>query len=366
MIYLDHAASTPADPAVLAAFLEAERAYPGNPNANHPAGRAAREKLDQVTERLAAALGVGPEEILYPSGATQANLWAIQGIAWGSRSLGRHILTTPLDHPSVEEVLADLAGWGYTVEEVPVDGAGVLRLDRLKELLWPDTVLLTLPAVDSELGAVQPLAQVRELLADFPHCRLHVDATQGAGKVPLSPAWVDTMSIAPHKLGGLKGIGLLVKRRGLDLPLPPHEGTPALSLAAAAEKALSLALDRQRGGEAEVRAMNRRLREALGAYPGVTINSPEEGVPHILNLSVQGVLGTAFQRALGEKGICVSVRSACAQDGQPSRAVLAATGDRRRALSAWRIGLSHRTTQEELTAFLQAFDACHRALCPPR
>lgn len=372
MIYLDYAANEPVDPAVLAAFVETEKTYWGNPNASHPAGQAARQELARVTEAIARHLGVSPAEVIYTSGATASNHLAIQEAARAGGQWGKHILSTALEHASVREALSALQAQGYEIELVAVDSTGKLDLEQLRQKLREDTILLTLPAVDSELGVVQPLGQVTEILKNNPHCHLHVDATQAVGKQELMLEGVDTMSMAPHKFGGLTGSGLLYQRKstaarpqdrgGRGRPLS-QAGTPALALAVSAEKALSIALENQKARTDYVRTLNRQLRAALGQYPKVKFNSPEDGVPHILNLSVQGVMGTVFQRALGERGVCVSVKSACAEEGTPSQAVLALAGDRKNALSSWRISLSHLTTWEELEAFLQCFAACYHALC---
>lgn len=226
-------------------------------------------------------------------------------------------------------------------------------------------------AVDSELGTVQPIAQIAEILRDWPNCRLHVDATQAVGKTALVLEGVDTMSIAPHKFYGLNGSGLLFKRSGLILKPQIQggtsttiyrSGTPALALAVSTEKALELALTHQEERIRHVRELNDRLRAALSRYPNVRINSPESAVPHILNLSVRGVKGTVFQQALSEAGVCVSVKSACSADGMPSKAVFAVSRDRKNALSSWRISLSHLTTHDELERFLQLFDRCYKEL----
>ena len=141
-----------------------------------------------------------------------------------------------------------------------------------------------------------------------------------------------------------------------------RSGTPALGLAASSALALQLACDERESRCAVVQRHSERLRKALAAYPAVHINSPEHAVPHILNLSVKNVKGTVFQRALSEKGVCVSVKSACSADGLPSRAVFAVSRDRRNALSSWRISLSHLTTDAEIDEFLSVFDACYHEL----
>ena len=242
-------------------------------------------------------------------------------------------------------------------------------MEQLRTLLRRDTVLVAISWVDSELGTVQPVQQVSELLRDYPQCRLHVDATQAVGKIPLSFEGIDTLSFAPHKFGGLNGSGVLLKRRGLVLEPLIHggasttiyrSGTPAVGLAVAAARALELALDEVESRRDTVQAHNDRLRAALSAYPKLRINSPEGAIPHILNLSVAGVRGAAAQRALSARGVCVSVKSACSVENTPSRAVYAVSRDRKNALASWRISLSHRTTDAEIDAFLSIFDECYR------
>ncbi|MCI7743084.1 MAG: cysteine desulfurase [Clostridiales bacterium] len=372
MIYLDYSANTPADPAVLEAFLAAEQSFIGNPNSNRPAGQAARQEMARVTDSLASMLGLSPAEIIYTSGASESNNLALKGIAQASRHIGRHIISTALEHSSVGGTLTALQRQGYEIDLAGIRSDGKIDLEQLQELLRRDTILVSVCAVDSELGTVQPIRQIAEILRDFPDCRLHVDATQAVGKTELVLEGVDTMSIAPHKFYGLNGSGLLLKRKDLVIEPQIHggssstiyrSGTPALALAVSVEKALKLALENQEQRIRCVSELNRELRAALSRYPQVRFNSPEDAVPHILNLSVTGVKGTAFQRALGEEGVCVSVKSACSADGTPSKAVFAVSRDRKNALSSWRISLSHLTTREELAQFMQAFDrCCHRLL----
>jgi len=371
MIYLDYSANTPADPAVLEAFCAAERAYMGNPNSTHCAGQAARREMARATESIAGLLGVGPEEIIYTSGASESNNLAIKGIAQASRHVGRHIISTALEHSSVGGSLSALQEQGYEIDLVGVDRNGVIDLEELRDLLRRDTILVSICAVDSELGTVQPIRQIAEILKDYPNCRLHVDATQAVGKTALVLDGVDTMSIAPHKFYGLNGSGLLFKRRDLVIEPQIHggtsttiyrSGTPALALAVSTETALRLALTHQEERVRCVQGLNARLRDALSRYPAVRINSPEGAVPHILNVSVRGVKGTVFQQALSELGVCVSVKSACSAEGTPSKAVFAVSRDRKNALFSWRISLSHLTTQEELDRFLELFDQCYRTL----
>ena len=375
MIYLDYAADAPVEPEALARFCEMtstpDRLRFGNPNAAHAAGRAARAEMARIAESIAALLGAQPDEVIFTSGATEANNTAVKGIAC-IRGGGR-IISTPLEHASVRACLNELGTHGWRVDLLRLRPDGQIDLRHLAELLTPDTALLTVSAVDSELGAVQPLSEIQALLRAYPNCRLHVDATQAVGRIPISFDGIDTMSLSFHKFGGLNGSGLLLKRRNIEMAPLLHggagtsahrSGTPALALAAAGETALRLALEHRATRFEAVAALNRRLRAALLARPGVRLNSPEAAVPHILNLSVAGIRGVRFQQALDKMSVCVSVKSACATDGAPSEAVLALCGDRRNALSSWRVSLSHLTTDAELDGCLAAFDACYRQLLP--
>lgn len=373
MIYLDYSANTPVDPAVLEAFCKTEQTYIGNPNSTHCAGRSAREEMARVTEGIARLLGVEPSEIIYTSGASESNNLAIKGIAQASRHVGKHIISTALEHASVGGALTALQQQGYEIDLVDIRRDGTIDLEQLRDLLRKDTILVSVCAVDSELGTVQPIEQIGEILKDFPNCCLHVDATQAVGKCSLIWDGVDTMSIAPHKFYGLNGSGLLLKKKSLIIEPQIHggssttlyrSGTPTLALAVSVEKALELALTCQEEWVSYVRELNDSLRRAFLQYPAVGINSPNGAVPHILNLSVKGVKGTVFQRMLSERGVCVSVKSACSTEGTPSKAVFAVSRDRRNALSSWRISLSHLTTKKEVEEFLQEFDHCYKELVP--
>lgn len=372
MIYLDYCANTPVCAEALAAFCAAAREQIGNPNSAHSAGRAAQAEMQRITCAVAALLGVRPEEIIYTSGATEANNLAIKGLAQAGRHVGRHIVSTALEHSSVSASLTALQERGYEIDLAPIGRDGKLDLDALQELLRRDTVLVSVCAVDSELGTVQPVREIAALVRRWPGCRLHLDATQAVGKIPVDFSLADTVSFAPHKFYGLNGCGVLVKKAEAALEPQIHggasttlyrSGTPVLAQAAGLLPALRAALEELPSRTERVAAWNAWLKKELAAYPKVRINSPADAVPHILNLSVAGVRGADFQRALDEQGVCVSVKSACTVDALPSRAVFAVSRDRKNALASWRISLSHLTTGEELEGFLRAFDHCYKELC---
>lgn len=370
-IYLDYSANTPVDADVLACFCKTERRCIGNVNAKHSAGRESKDVLTDSLNRMAAALGAQPSKVILTSGASEANNTAMKGILRASRHVRRHVITSALEHASVSGCLTAMQEQGADIDVVSVGRDGRADVEELAGLLRRDTVLVTLPMVDSELGVIQPVQEVAALLKDYPNCCLHVDATQAVGKIPVTFANADTMSLAAHKFYGLNGSGLLLKREKLAMEPLIHggasaslyrSGTPPVGLTAALALALEKATAAQPERLAYVRTLNDQLRTALMAYSRVQINSPDHAVPHILNLSIQGVRGSAFAQALDARGVCVSVKSACSVEGTPSRAVFAISRDKQRAMNFFRISLSHLTTQEELTRFLTQFDACYKEL----
>lgn len=272
-----------------------------------------------AAEQIASLTGAAPSEVIFTSGATEANNLAIKGIAQASRHIGRHIISTPLEHSSVSGSLTALQERGWEIDLLGIGRDGTVDPEEVRELLRPDTVLVALCAVDSELGTVQPVREIAELLAGYPNCRLHVDATQAIGRIPVNfsghrhdefcAAQVRrpvrkrrSAQAQPYAAGAADE-----RRRKHDALSQRHT---ALGLAASAALALQLACEQHENRCAIVRRHRERLLRALSAYPAVYINSPEHAVPHILNLSVKNVKGTVFQRALSEKGVCVSVKSA--------------------------------------------------------
>ena len=251
MIYLDYTANTPADPDVLDAYLAAERRYIANPNSTHIAGQEARAEMERVTQSIAQHLGVQPAEIIYTSGASEANNLALKGIAHASRHIGKHIISTQLEHSSVGASLSALQQQGYEIDLLDIVRDGRVGLDQLRELMRDDTILVAVCAVDSELGTIQPIREIAGIVKPYPGCRLHVDATQAVGKTDFWLDGVDTMSFTAHKFYGPNGIGALYKRRGLVIEPQIsggasttiyRSGTPTLGLAVSLDAALTKAL----------------------------------------------------------------------------------------------------------------------------
>lgn len=364
MIYLDYAAHTPVCDEVLKSFVEAAEGFPGNPNSPHTPGVLAKKRLDEATENIAAILSAKAEEIIYTSGASESNNLAIKGIAKSYQRYGKHIITSFLEHASVTGPVAALKNEGYEVDFVNIGRDGSIDLEHLKELLREDTILVSIAYVDSEIGVIQPIDKIYELVKTKPHCFLHVDATQAVGKIPVAFHNMDLLTLSGHKIYGITGSGALLKKEQIMLEPLIHgglsttsfrSGTPAIALCVSLEKALTYTTGHLNEFYEEVKEKNLLLRKALKENKNIVFNTPEDGSPFILNLSLKGVNTNALQAALDEEGICVATKSACCAVNTVSKPVYAMTKDKKLALATLRISLSHLTTREEIERFLEVF-----------
>ena len=354
MIYLDYATNCPVDLGVLEVFNEVSRKYIANPNSSHKLGREAKELIESTTEGILQDLGFVDGEIVYTSGATEANNLAIFGTADKNKNKGKHIITSNLEHLSVLTAFLRLSELGYEVDYVDINPDGKIDLEHLKTLIRKDTVLISIAYIDSEIGIVQNIQDIAKLKGD---CVLHVDASQAIGKIV--PDWLgaDLVSISPHKFYGLNGIGMLIKNKNIELTPMIYggnsisnyrSGTPSLALIASTGKAVKIVPNLN-----HVENLNKMLRDGLSKYEKVFINTPTGNTSYILNISVKGTKN--FTSVLEEKEIYISAKSACSNPLTMSRAVYALTKDKKLASSSMRISLSHLTTEEEIEKFLIAF-----------
>ncbi|MDR2266151.1 MAG: aminotransferase class V-fold PLP-dependent enzyme [Christensenellaceae bacterium] len=372
MIYLDYAADTPVDPAVIAKFAEITSLHYANPNSKHVAGLASRAAILDSLARMRSLLMCGEGYELIPtSSASESNNLALSGIVDAYSAKGSHIIGSPLEHTSVGACLTALKDKGKTVDLLRIKKDGTVDLDHLRTLLRPDTVLLTVCAVDPELGTIQPLSEIVNILKDFPTCRFHTDATQAIGKIKVDIAGIHCLTFAAHKIYGYNGAGFLLREKNTILtPIIRggssisiyRSGTPSASLIISSALALELAISRMESNNAHIRALNEIIKQRLSSYKDVHIFSTTGCVPHIINVGVANINGEVFCDALSDELVCVSSKSACTPRGNPSKAVYALTSDRKLALSSWRISIGAVTSEREIVAFLDAFDACYNRL----
>ena len=365
MIYLDYAANTPVDKDVLDYFYDVSLKYYANPNSVHKLGLESKKIIDDATESIANNLGVLPEEIIYTSGSTESNNMVIKGVCERYRTKGKHIILSSLEHNSSVAAATAMQEKGFDVDLVSVNEDGLIDINKLKSLIREDTILVSIVAVDSELGLVQPIEEIGKLLKDYPNTFFHTDATQAVGKVTIDFSNVDLISFTPHKFYGLPGIGVLVKKKNVSLiPIINggksttiyRSGTPTTALIASTAKALQIALDNLDDRYNHVKELNEKIINHLKKYDFIHINNTDKSVPYTINFSIKGVNSKDFAKMLEEKEIYVSTKTTCCADNSPSKIVYALTNDEDLAKSSLRVSISHLTTEDEVSTFLNTFD----------
>jgi cysteine desulfurase len=322
-IYMDHSATTPVAPEVLAAMLPYFGEKFGNASSLHRSGREAKEALEDSREKVAALLGARAEEIIFTSGGTESDNLALKGIARKNRKHGKHIITTQIEHPAILETCRALEKEGFEVTYLPVTAEGLVELSTLEASIRPDTILISVMHANNEVGTIQPLEEIGRLAAER-DIYLHSDAVQSVGKIPVNvdDLGVDLLSLSAHKLYGPKGVGALYIRKGTKLESiiqgGGHErrlrsGTENISGIVGLARAAELA-ERDMPREAErLAGLRDRLAElVLGRVMDAWINGTmKKRLPGNLNFGFKYVEGESLLLFLDSKGICVSTGSAC-------------------------------------------------------
>jgi len=371
MTYLDYSATTPVNDEVLDSFNKVCKNYIGNPNSLHKLGIEANEMINKATNQIAEILNVKTNEIIYTSGSSESNNLAIKGIAMKYKNRGNHIITTPLEHSSINGPLNYLMDNGFEVDFVELDKNGIVDIENLKSLIKDTTILVSINSVNSEIGLRQPIEEIGKLLKQYPKTFFHVDMTQSIGKINIPLENVDLMSFSAHKIYGLKGVGCLIKKEGINLEPLIHggksttifrSGTPAVGLICSISKALRLATENLEKKYEHVLEINNYLREQLKKYNKVFINSNEKSIPFVLNMSVIGIKPETLLHALEEDEIYISTQSACSSNTTMSKAVYNLTKSEERASSSVRVSISYLTTKEEIDTLIKSFDKIYNRL----
>lgn len=364
MIYLDYSATTPVDISVFDTLSTVTKNFIGNANSIHSLGQKSSTLLESATKQIADIFGVNPSEIVYTSGATEANNMALIGTALANHKKGKHIIVSKLEHPSIYAICDYLKTMGFEISYVNNDKEGLIDFDDLKEKVREDTILVSICAINSEIGVRQPLKMIRQIIKkENMGTIFHSDMTQAIGKVSVNMHDVDLASMSGHKIFGPKGIGFLYKSSmvkitpliygsGKSNDLKP--GTPPLPLIAALSKAIRLANDGLEKKERFVSLLNDKITSSLSKYPNIIINKTKYSIPQILNVSVMDVMPEVMVHALDKHEIYVSTNTACSS-GDISNSVIAIYNDINRAKHTLRISLSYVTTTEEVNRFLEIF-----------
>jgi cysteine desulfurase len=354
MIYLDHAATTPLAPEAREAMSRAQADAPGNPASAHAAGRRARQVLEDARDRIATLLHAEPSEVIFTSGATEANNLALFGLAGDPPG---HILASPIEHPCVVEPLSQLAARGFAIEHLPVDSAG--RVAVLATELSLNSRLITMQLVNHETGAIQ---DVRKSTIHNPQFAFHIDAAQAVGKIPVDfhALGVTALTVSAHKFGGPPGVGALLLRRGTNLrPLifGGHQqggrrpGTEPVALAAGMAAALEAAVRDLDSNHEHVAQLRRQFLDRLiSTAAPLVVNGSSDGVPHILNVSFPRCPADRLLIALDLAGVACSTGSACSSGSLLPSPVLRAMGVSDDILrSAMRFSFGSTTTIAEVS-----------------
>ncbi len=364
-IYLDNCATTRVCDEAAAACLRVMTEDYGNPSSLHKKGMEAENILTSARRQIGKMLGCDGDCVYFTGSATESNNLAILGAAAANPRGGKTIVTTTVEHPSVAKTVEYLEEQGYTVRRIAPKPDGNFDPQDFLDAVDGDTLLLTFMMVNNEMGTVLPYqAVIPALKKKYPRLLIHMDAVQGFAKFPLSVKRldIDLLTFSGHKLYAPKGNGVLYVKKGVRLKPVIHgggqekglrSGTHAVQLAAGLQEALALC-DRNRAAfQAHYAALNQRLREGVAKLEDVLVNSPENGAPHLLNLSVMGVPSEIMLHFLETKGIYVSSGSACAKGAKSS--VLAAYGlPDERIKSALRVSFSKDSAPEDIDALLEA------------
>ena len=369
MIYFDNSATTKPYPEALATYTEVATRIWGNPSSLHNLGSQATRILEASRKQIAELIGKKAEEIYFTSGGTEGDNWILKGVAFEKAPYGKHIIVSDIEHPAIKESAAWLKTQGFEVDYAPVDARGFVKVDALANLLRPDTTLVSVMAVNNEIGSIQPIHDIAALLEDRPTISFHVDAVQALAKVATEvylPERVDFATFSSHKFHGLRGVGFVYIKEGKKItPLLTGGGqekemrstTENVAGIAATAKALRLAMENQEAFASKTQQMKEVIREELANYPDVTIFSGEDHfAPHILTFGIKGVRGEVVVHAFEEFDIYISTTSACSSKaGKPAGTLIAMGVDKSIAQTAVRFSLDLENDMSQVEQFLTKF-----------
>ena len=369
MIYFDNSATTKPYPEALATYTEVATRIWGNPSSLHNLGSQATRILEASRKQIAELIGKKAEEIYFTSGGTEGDNWILKGVAFEKAPYGKHIIVSDIEHPAIKESAAWLKTQGFKVDYAPVDARGFVKVDALANLLRPDTTLVSVMAVNNEIGSIQPIHEIAALLEDRPTVSFHVDAVQALAKVATEvylPERVDFATFSSHKFHGLRGVGFVYIKEGKKItPLLTGGGqekemrstTENVAGIAATAKALRLAMENQEAFASKTQQMKEVIREELANYPDVTVFSDEDHfAPHILTFGIKGVRGEVVVHAFEEFDIYISTTSACSSKaGKPAGTLIAMGVDKSIAQTAVRLSLDLENDMSQVEQFLTKF-----------
>ncbi|MFC4697603.1 cysteine desulfurase family protein [Enterococcus aquimarinus] len=369
MIYFDHSATSPIYPEVLNTYVQTSQRIMGNPSSLHELGNQANRLLQQARKQIADLLSVTPGEIYFTSGGTEGNNWVMKGTAIEKRQFGKHLILSSIEHPSVRETAKQLETLGFEVSFAPVTNQGFVDVQALGQLIKKETILVSVMAVNNEIGAIQPIQEISQLLENYPKIHFHVDSVQAIGHVA-QDRWltsrVDFATFSAHKFHGPRGVGFIYWRQGRKLaPLLTGGGqennerssTENIAGIVAMARSLRIVFEKNLAMPTHVLQLRKYLYDALSQYKKVTLFSQETAFSsHILCFGLKGIRGEVLVHALEQKQIFLSTTSACSSRKQPKYSTLSQMGiPSVSATTAVRISLDQSNTIAEVEQFLIVF-----------
>ena len=366
MIYFDNSATTKPYPEALETYMQVASKIVGNPSSLHRLGDQATRILDASRQQIADLIGKKSDEIFFTSGGTEGDNWVIKGVAFEKAQFGKHIIVSAIEHPAVKESALWLKSQGFEVDTAPVDSRGFVVVEALEDLIRPDTILVSIMAVNNEIGSIQPIEAISKLLADKPTISFHVDAVQALAKIPTEKYLtnrVDFATFSSHKFHGVRGVGFVYIKSGKRImPLLTGGGqegdyrstTENVAGIAATAKALRLAMEKLDLFTAKTGQMKAVIRQALLDYPDIFVFSDEDDfAPHILTFGIKGVRGEVIVHAFEDYDIFISTTPACSSKaGKPAGTLIAMGLDKDKAQSAVRLSLDLENDMSQVEQFL--------------
>ncbi|CTP03838.1 cysteine desulfurase [Streptococcus pneumoniae] len=366
MIYFDNSATTRPYPEALETYMQVASKILGNPSSLHRLGDQATRILDASRQQIADLIGKKSDEIFFTSGGTEGDNWIIKGVAFEKAQFGKHIIVSAIEHPAVKESALWLKAQGFEVDFAPVDNKGFVDVEALEDLIRPDTTLVSIMAVNNEIGSIQPIEAISEFLADKPTISFHVDAVQALAKIPTEKYLterVDFATFSGHKFHGIRGVGFIYIKSGKKItPLLTGGGqerdyrstTENVAGIAATAKALRLSMEKLDIFRSKTGQMKAVIRQALLDYPDIFVFSDEEDfAPYILTFGIKGVRGEVIVHAFEDYDIFISTTSACSSKaGKPAGTLIAMGVDKDKAQSAVRLSLDLENDMSQVEQFL--------------
>ncbi|WP_105957159.1 cysteine desulfurase family protein [Apilactobacillus quenuiae] len=371
MIYFDNSATTKPDLSVVDTYSKVSKNIWGNPSSLHQFGEQSFNLLEQSRQQIANILHVFPDEIYFTSGGTEGDNWAIKGTAFAKQKYGNHIITSSIEHPAVINSMKQLERLGFEVTYLPVDENGKVNIEDIKSSIKKSTILVSIMAVNNEVGSIQPVDKIGELLKNYPNIQYHIDAVQGIGKGLHDIIFndrADLITFSGHKFHAPRGVGFMYKRRGKKVvPLLAGGGqeknlrssTENLPAIAAMARALRLLTDNETVKVAKQSKIKKFIFDYISKFDNVVIFSKDnnEFAPHILCFAIKGVRGETIVHAFESYGIFISTTSACSSKKHLASSTLTAMKvPEKESTSAVRISLDENNTMAEAEKFIKAFD----------